>query len=67
MWPIQVLFFEIFSAVFSQKFFLKICLLLAVLNLGCWVGLSLVAVSRGYSLVAPGKLLTAAASVEHGP
>ena len=45
-----------------------ICLLLAVLGLHCCTGFSLVAASRGYSLVAVRGLLIAAASlvVEHG-
>ena len=50
----------------TENFFpiiLSIYLFLAVLGLSCCMGLSLAAVSRGYSLVALHRLLTVVASV----
>ena len=44
-------------------FFLESCLFSVVLGLRCCSGFSLVAVSRGYSLVAMLRLLTAIASL----
>ena len=46
---------------------LFICLLLAVLGLLCYVGFSLVVMSRGYSLVVVLRLLIAVASLVAEP
>ena len=46
-----------------EMFILFIYLFLAVLGLRCFLGLALVAVSRGYSLVTTCRLLTAVSSL----
>ena len=53
--------------IFCAERLLRIILFLAVLSLGCCVGFSLVASSRGFSLVAVHRFLISVASfvVEH--
>ena len=58
-------FTNVINIVQILKIFLLIILFLALLGLSCCVGFSLVAASRGSTLVVPGLPITVASLVEH--